>query len=75
MARQRFVSNPRVNQIFDELENYLRFCQEYGYVYSEAHLGKMQEYSWQQYQKFCQNKNFRDQWTDDARKMNPSVEF
>lgn len=29
---------PEVSQIFDDLEKYLDFCREYGYVYDEKHL-------------------------------------
>lgn len=70
MAKIRYNPNPRVQQIFEELEAYREFCREYGYVFNEAHLGKMQEYPWQQFQKYTNHKNFRDQWADDARRMN-----
>ena len=69
MARYQHQSNPRVRQIFDDLEKYLNFCRDYGYKFDESTLYDMRNYAWQQYTKFAGNKNFRDQWADDARKM------
>jgi hypothetical protein len=31
-------SSQEVNKIFDDLELYLQFCRDYGYVYDESHL-------------------------------------
>ena len=38
MAKPTFKSNPRVHAIFDDLDQYLRFCQDFGYKYNEADL-------------------------------------
>jgi hypothetical protein len=70
MAKLQIQSNPRVNQIFDDLEKYLAFCQEYGYKFDESNLYNMRSYPYQQYSKFLSNKNFKDQWMDDARRLN-----
>jgi hypothetical protein len=75
MARQQHQPNPRVRQIFDDLERYLAFCQDYGYKFDESTLYDMRNYAWQQYTKCVGNKNFKDQWADDARKMNNVVTF
>ena len=71
MAKQTFQSTPRVQQIFDDLEKYHNFCVEYGYKFDESTLYDMRNYAYQQFSKFMGNKNFRDQWADDARKMQP----
>lgn len=70
MAKLQIQSNPRVNQIFDDLEKYLAFCQEYGYKFDEANLYNMRSYPYQQYSKFLSRKNFKDQWMEDARRLN-----
>jgi hypothetical protein len=65
-----FEDRPEASvEIFEELENFLEFCRDYGYVYDEANRGKMSNYAWQQFSKFCSHKNFRDQWADDGRKQ------
>jgi hypothetical protein len=69
MAKLQIQSNPRVTQIFDDLEKYLAFCQEYGYKFDEANLYNMRSYPYQQYSKFLSRKNFKDQWMDDARRF------
>jgi hypothetical protein len=70
MAKQIFQPNPRVHQIFDDLEKYRNFCVEYGYKFDESTLYDMRNYAYQQFSKFSSHKNFRDQWAEDARKMN-----
>ncbi len=69
MAKLQIQSNPRVTQIFDDLEKYLAFCQEYGYKFDEANLYNMRSYPYQQYSKFLSRKNFKDQWMEDARRL------
>jgi hypothetical protein len=69
MAKQQHQSNPKVNQIFEDLEKYLDFCRTYGYKYDESTLYDMRNYAYQQYTKFVGCKNFKDQWHEDARRM------
>ena len=38
MAKPTIKSNPRVTEIFEDLDKYLEFCQDYGYRYNEADL-------------------------------------
>jgi hypothetical protein len=57
--------NPKVAQIFEDLEKYLDFCRDFGYKFNEADLYNWQRYSWQQYSKYSQGKNAKDQWTAD----------
>ncbi len=54
MAKLTIKSNPKVQQIFDDLELYLEFCQDYGYRYNEADLYNWKSYAFQQF-----NKNYR----------------
>lgn len=70
MAKIKYQSNPRVNQIFDDLERFREFCVEYGYRFDEAALYNMKNYSFQQFSKFNSRKNFKDQWEADLRKIN-----
>jgi len=67
MAKQNFQSNPRVQQIFEDLEKYLDFCVGYGYKYNEAELYDQRSYVFRQYTKFATGKVARDQWQENAR--------
>ena len=69
MAKIRYQQDPRVAQIFEDLEKFLEFCQEYGYRYNEADLYNFRSYAWQQYNKFSQGKNARNMWVQDAAKV------
>ena len=73
MAKNQNQSNPKVQQIFEDLENYRDFCVSYGYKFDESTLYDMRHYAYQQFTKFVGHKNFKDQWADDARKMNAIV--
>lgn len=66
MAKVQIQSNPRVNQIFDDLEKFKEFCVEFGYKYDESFLYNMRNYAYQQYSKFISKKNFKDQWSADS---------
>ena len=67
MAKPTFQSNPRVQQIFDDLEKYLEFCVDYGYKYNEAELYDQRSYVYRQYTKFATGKVAKDQWQEHAR--------
>jgi len=69
MAKQQFQPNPRVHQIFDDLEKFKNFCVDYGYKFDEAYLYNMRNYAYQQYSKFTSRKNFKNQWQEDARRF------
>lgn len=64
MAKVTYQSNPRVAQIFTELEAYLTFCQDFGYRYDEATLGDMRDYAYRQHVKFLTDKGPKDQWAE-----------
>ena len=67
MAKPTFQSNPRVQQIFDDLEKYLEFCVDYGYKYNEAELYDQRSYVYRQYTKFATGKVAKDQWQEHTR--------
>ena len=67
MAKSQFQSNPRVTQIFEDLENYLMFCQDFGYKFDEATLYDMRSFPYRQFTKAVVNKPCKDQWAEDMR--------
>jgi hypothetical protein len=67
MAKIAYQPNPRVKQIFEDLEKYLDFCKDYGYKFDEATLYDMRNYTYRQFQKFVSNKSARDQWAEDSK--------
>jgi hypothetical protein len=69
MGKPAVHSNPAVAQIFEELEQFQEFCQEYGYRYNEADLRNFKSYAWQQYSKYTQGKNAKNMWWEDARRF------
>ena len=64
MAKPQVQSNPRVNQIFEDLEKYLAFCQDYGYKFDESTLYDMRSFAYRQYQKHAANKPAKNNWDD-----------
>ena len=69
MAKITIKPNQRVREIFEDLENLLEFCQDYGYKFNEADLYNFKSYAWQQYNKYSQNKNAKNMWDEDARRF------
>jgi hypothetical protein len=67
MGKITFTTNPRVTQIFEDLENFLEFCQRFGYRYNEAELYNWKSYAFQQFNKYTQGKNVKDMWDQDTR--------
>lgn len=64
MAKQQYQSNPRVKQIFEDLENYLAFCQDYGYKFDESTLYDMRSFAYRQFQKAVAGKPAKDNWDE-----------
>lgn len=73
MAKPTFKSNPRVTQVLDDLEQYQYFCRLAGYRYDERDLYNYKAYTYQQFVKYQQGKNYKDQWAEDARKFGCSI--
>lgn len=66
MAKLLIKHNPKVNQIFDDLEQFLEFCRQFGYRYNEADLYNWKSYAYQQFNKHAQGKHTKDMWMQDA---------
>ena len=67
MAKQTFQPNPRVAQLFTDLELYLEFCKDFGYRYDESTLYDMRDYAFRQFNKHMSGKGAKDCWTEHAR--------
>lgn len=57
----------RIKQIFEDLENYLNFCRDFGYKFDEADLYNNRSFAYRQFNKFVAGKEARDMWAVDAR--------
>ena len=55
--------------IFEQLENYLEFCKDYGYRYDERDLTNMRSYAFQQFNKHSQGKTAKNMWDEDTRRL------
>ena len=55
--------------VFDDLENYLEFCRDYGYKFDESDLYDMKSFRFQQFSKFMTGRTPKNQWDDDTRKF------
>ena len=64
MAKLTFQPNPRVRQLFDDLERYKEFCVDFGYKYDEASLYDMRNYVYRQHSKQLQGKEPRYNWVE-----------
>lgn len=69
MAKPTFKPNPRMTEIFNDLDKFMEFCQEFGYRYNEGDLYNFKSYAWQQYSKYSQGKNAKNMWWEDARRF------
>ena len=69
MSKPQIRHNPKVAEIFAELEKYHDFCRDYGYRYNENDLHNFKSYAWQQYSKFSQGKNAKNMWDEDTQRM------
>ena len=68
MAKLTFQPNPRVRQIFEDLEKYLEFCQDYGYKFDESTLYDMRSFAYRQHTKQLGGKWPKDSWEDAIRR-------
>lgn len=67
MAKPEFKTNPKVSQIFEDLEKYLEFCVDNGYVFDESELYSNKSYSFRQFTKYLQGKPVKNNWETDAK--------
>jgi hypothetical protein len=68
MGKPTFQTNSRVQQIFEDLEKYLEFCQDFGYKYDEATLYDMRSYAYRQHSKQLSGKHAKNSWLEDAKR-------
>jgi len=68
MGKPLFKPNPRVTAIFDDLEQFQTFCQDFGYRFNEADLYNWRSYAYQQFNKHLQGKFAKDMWHLDSRR-------
>ena len=61
--------NPKVHGIFNDLEKFLEFCQDFGYQYNESDLYNWKSYAYQQFSKYSQGKFAKDMWIADSRRL------
>jgi hypothetical protein len=66
MGRPQIRSNPKTQALFDDLDEFLRFCREYGYRYDERDLHNWKSYAYQQFNKFLQGKPAKNMWLIDS---------
>ena len=67
MAKVNIKHNPRTAQVWQDLETYLNFCKNFGYVFDEKDLYSTKSYVYRQYQKFVAGKPVKDNWELDAK--------
>jgi len=67
MKKYELKSNVRVNQIFEDLEKYLEFCREYGYVFDESTLYDQRNLVYRQFNKFLQGREAKNNWLEDMK--------
>jgi hypothetical protein len=67
MAKPTFQPNPKVHQIFEDLEKYKEFCVYFGYKFDEASLYDMRSYVYRQHQKQLTGKWPKNSWDADTR--------
>lgn len=64
MAKPQIKHNPKVKQIFEDLENYREFCVDYGFVFNEATLYDMRNFVYRQHTKQLQGKSAKYNWEE-----------
>jgi hypothetical protein len=67
MAKYENKRDNRINQIFEDLENYLEFCKDYGYKFDESDLYSQRSFAYRQFCKYVVGKPAKDNWAADAR--------
>ncbi len=67
MAKPEIKHNPKVTEIFNDLEKFLDFCVTYGYVFNESDLYSNKSYVYRQFTKYLQKKPVKDNWELDAK--------
>ena len=61
------MTNKRIEKIFEDLEHYLKFCKEFGFVFNEKDLYKSTT-PWGLYAKHRNGGHVYSNWDRDARR-------
>ena len=69
MGKREYRSNPRTQQVFEDLDRFMEFCRNFGYRFNEGDLYNFKSYAYQQFNKFANGKNAKDMWAEDARRL------
>ena len=69
MAKVQIKHNPKSQEIYNNVNAYLDFCRDYGYMFNEQEVGDRSVFAYQQYLRMVEGKPFKDQWAEDARKF------
>jgi len=67
--------NPRTEQVWRDLDAYKAFCVSHGYKFNEQDLYDMKKYPFQQYNKFRNGKNCKNQWEFDLNRFHSKREY
>jgi hypothetical protein len=62
---------PDINKIFDELDAYLAFCKEFGYVYNEKDLWNFKT-PYGQFDRYRRGQRITNNWREDRFNVIPS---
>jgi len=65
--------NNRFQQTWNDLAAYKAFCVSHGYKFNEEDLYNMKRYPMQQWNKWRNGKNAKDQWSYDARRFRCNI--
>ena len=64
MAKPHIQHNPKVKQIFEDLEKYRDFCVDHGFKFDEATLYDMRSFVYRQHTKQLAGKPAKDGWAE-----------
>ena len=67
--------NPRTEQVLNDLDAFRDFCRDFGYRFNEEDLYNMKTYPFQQYNKFRNGKNCKNQWDIDLKRFHSKPTF
>ncbi len=67
MAKPDIKPNPRLKQIFEDLEKYLEFCKTFGYKFDESEIYSNKSFVYRQFTKYLSGKPVKDMWELDAK--------
>jgi len=61
------MKNPEVTKVFDDLQDFLRFCKTFGHPYNEADLYNKDSEVYKQYRFLKEGTRISNNWMRDAK--------